>query len=245
MSSGKTTNLNLHAWEPEDRFMREEFNENFAAIDANAGNTRKELEAQIAAAAATAASAAEEAKNAANTAQSAANAAASAASGAQSTAESALQAASSAQSTASSAQQTASSAQNTASAAPRLALGSYSGTGEIFMDASSAKTIELGFEAKVVWLATDGDSSSMDQSEYFGVIGSGMQPWFMLTRDISSVSVYSKDTSGYGYKHSIHFIWSGTTLKFYATLNPISTAFLDAGSCLNKSGRVYRWVAIG
>lgn len=34
MSTNKTQNYGLHAWEPGDDFLREEFNENFAALDA-------------------------------------------------------------------------------------------------------------------------------------------------------------------------------------------------------------------
>lgn len=34
MSSSRTTNLNLHAWNADDPVRRDEFNENFAAIDA-------------------------------------------------------------------------------------------------------------------------------------------------------------------------------------------------------------------
>ena len=34
MSTNKTQNYALHTWEPEDDFLREEFNQNFAAIDA-------------------------------------------------------------------------------------------------------------------------------------------------------------------------------------------------------------------
>ena len=33
MSSNKTTNYQLHSWEPGDDFLRSEFNENFAALD--------------------------------------------------------------------------------------------------------------------------------------------------------------------------------------------------------------------
>ena len=33
MSTNKTPNLNLHSWEPLDRFTRTEFNDNFDAID--------------------------------------------------------------------------------------------------------------------------------------------------------------------------------------------------------------------
>ncbi len=33
MSTNKTEHFGLHAWEPEDRFLREEFNENFAKLD--------------------------------------------------------------------------------------------------------------------------------------------------------------------------------------------------------------------
>ena len=33
MSSHQTTNLGLHSWEPEDNFLRTEFNDNFSAID--------------------------------------------------------------------------------------------------------------------------------------------------------------------------------------------------------------------
>ncbi|MCI8539218.1 MAG: hypothetical protein HFF18_11255 [Oscillospiraceae bacterium] len=34
MSTNKSQNLKLHLWEPEDNFLRTEFNENFSAIDA-------------------------------------------------------------------------------------------------------------------------------------------------------------------------------------------------------------------
>ncbi len=37
MSTNKTKNYNLHAWEPGDDFLRSEFNENFAAIDTALG----------------------------------------------------------------------------------------------------------------------------------------------------------------------------------------------------------------
>ena len=33
MSTNKTPNYRLHKWEPQDHFLRSEFNENFAAID--------------------------------------------------------------------------------------------------------------------------------------------------------------------------------------------------------------------
>lgn len=33
MSTNKSQNLNLHLWEPEDDFLRTEFNENFTAVD--------------------------------------------------------------------------------------------------------------------------------------------------------------------------------------------------------------------
>ena len=33
MSTNKTSNYRLHKWEPQDDFLRSEFNENFAAID--------------------------------------------------------------------------------------------------------------------------------------------------------------------------------------------------------------------
>lgn len=35
MSTNKSQNLNLHLWEPNDDFLRTEFNENFAAIDSS------------------------------------------------------------------------------------------------------------------------------------------------------------------------------------------------------------------
>ncbi len=37
MSSQKTEHLGLHAWEPSDSFLRNEFNDNFSAIDAAVG----------------------------------------------------------------------------------------------------------------------------------------------------------------------------------------------------------------
>ena len=36
MSTNKTQNYGLHAWEPQDDFLRQEFNENFAKLDAQA-----------------------------------------------------------------------------------------------------------------------------------------------------------------------------------------------------------------
>ena len=43
MSTNKTTNLNLHSWVSTDPVRRAEFNENFDAIDANAGETWDEV----------------------------------------------------------------------------------------------------------------------------------------------------------------------------------------------------------
>ena len=37
MSTNKSTNLNLHLWEPGDDFLRTEFNENFQKVDELAG----------------------------------------------------------------------------------------------------------------------------------------------------------------------------------------------------------------
>lgn len=42
MSSKKTQNLELHVWEPEDLFLREEFNENTEKIDAALGAARQD-----------------------------------------------------------------------------------------------------------------------------------------------------------------------------------------------------------
>ena len=36
MSTNKSGHLNLHLWEPEDDFLRTEFNENFETLDAGA-----------------------------------------------------------------------------------------------------------------------------------------------------------------------------------------------------------------
>ena len=46
MSTNKSEHLNLHLWEPEDDFLRTEFNENFAALD---GAMAAETAARIAA----------------------------------------------------------------------------------------------------------------------------------------------------------------------------------------------------
>ena len=72
MSSKQTEHLALHAWEPEDMFMREEFNANFAAIDGEAGALRAAVAAAQAAAEA-AQRAADAAQAAADTAQSTAD----------------------------------------------------------------------------------------------------------------------------------------------------------------------------
>ena len=45
MSTNKTPNLQLHSWEPTDAFRRQEFNENFTAIDTAYGNTEVTLKA--------------------------------------------------------------------------------------------------------------------------------------------------------------------------------------------------------
>lgn len=37
MSTNKSANLNLHLWEPEDNFLRTEFNENFEKLDERGG----------------------------------------------------------------------------------------------------------------------------------------------------------------------------------------------------------------
>ena len=79
MSSNKTEHLMLHAWDPEDMFTREEFNENFAAIDGAAGALR--------AAVAAAQAAADAAQAAADAAQGAADRAQGTADGAQRTAD--------------------------------------------------------------------------------------------------------------------------------------------------------------
>ena len=47
MSTHKSQNLNLHLWEPDDDFLRTEFNENFTAIDAGLESTKGELETKI------------------------------------------------------------------------------------------------------------------------------------------------------------------------------------------------------
>lgn len=44
MSSNKTPNYRLHAWEPGDHFLRSEFNENFAAIDTAIKTERTEAD---------------------------------------------------------------------------------------------------------------------------------------------------------------------------------------------------------
>lgn len=235
MSSRKTTNLKLHAWDPMDQFTREEFNENFAAIDLDAGNVRKEMETKISGAAATAASAAAEAKNAAAAAQSGANAAATAAANAQKTADSAAQAAQA--------------AQNTANGRLRIATGSYTGTGSVNSTASAALTINIGFAAKAVWISTNGDASSMRQWDQTTNTGYTQNPWLLVTPDLESVYVKDFDSTGSLYDHPIHFIWSATTLRIYGTPYVIPSSGtsrpLKAEGCLNDSSTVYRWIAIG
>lgn len=232
MSSRKTTNLGLHAWEPTDQFTREEFNENFAAIDENAGKVRKETDAQIAAAAATAASAAAEAKNAAAAAQSSADAAATAASNAQQTANTATQAAQTAQST--------------ASGRARIATGSYYGTGtaDITTEAK-ARTFNIGFAAKFFLLITNGDDISVDFSRYTYL--EDQIPWIFAMRGTTKVYIITRDQKSYAYKHPVYFIWGDTTVKMYAMPLEVygSGSVLTAEGCLNKSETLYRWIAIG
>ena len=47
MSTNKSTNLNLHLWEPEDDFLRTEFNENFEAIDGAVQGEKTAREAAV------------------------------------------------------------------------------------------------------------------------------------------------------------------------------------------------------
>lgn len=49
MSTNKTTNYNLHAWVPEDDFLRSEFNDNFAGIDAALKSLSDSIAAEAAA----------------------------------------------------------------------------------------------------------------------------------------------------------------------------------------------------
>lgn len=46
MSANKSQNLKLHLWEPEDNFLRAEFNENFAAIDTAVKADRDAIKAE-------------------------------------------------------------------------------------------------------------------------------------------------------------------------------------------------------
>ena len=46
MSSNKSQNLQLHLWEPEDNFLRTEFNANFAALDAAVKADRDAVKAE-------------------------------------------------------------------------------------------------------------------------------------------------------------------------------------------------------
>ena len=43
MSTNKSEHLNLHLWEPEDDFLREEFKENFTAIDRAVGEVTRQV----------------------------------------------------------------------------------------------------------------------------------------------------------------------------------------------------------
>ena len=47
MSTNKTPNYNLHAWEPGDDFLRREFNENFAALDTAVHGGFTDLDSKI------------------------------------------------------------------------------------------------------------------------------------------------------------------------------------------------------
>lgn len=245
MSSRKTTNLGLHAWEPEDLFSREEFNENFDTIDTSAGNTRKELEAKITAAAELAGEAAAAAKSAAETAQAGVDGASAASASAQKAADTAAQAAS----TATQAAQAAQNALDAAAGSVRIETGSYQGTGTINMDASSPTTIPIGFAAKAVWVSTNGTTSGMDEYDNTGLSGSKMDPWLLFTRDMSQVYVRVMDSFTQWVYAPLTLIWSATELKLYATL-PWSTSagngsFRNAEVCLNESDVTYRWIAIG
>lgn len=236
MSSRKTTNLKLHAWEPTDQFTREEFNENFAAIDTNAGNARKETETQIAAAAATASSAAAEAKSAAAAAQQSANAAAASASNAQQTANTANQAAQTAQST--------------ADGRARIAIGSYVGTGTADITSeANARVFEVGFPAKVIFITTNhGLNGKTDGLSYAVNLTNGdFPPWISATREMDLVRFTAMDHKGYYYEEKVFFIWTDTTVKIYMASGApfgVDSKPREQG-CLNLSGVRYYWLAIG
>lgn len=229
MSNRKTEHLKLHAWDPLDQFTREEFNENFELIDGgfgtvdeNAKKQRTELEARIAAEAATAASAAAAAKSAAAAAQS----------------------------TADTAKSAAATAQSTANGRPQIKTGYYTGSGTDRRSSSEALSIDFGFQPKVVFLATNGNADGMTQDRPYNNYGT--QPdWLLLTRDMAKVKTRAEQNIGTSMGmqyYDLMLTWSGNTLKFYVgTLYGHSVAQLSnpGEASLNKNGVRYRWVAIG
>lgn len=153
MSTNTTKNLSLHAWEPFDPFTREEFNENFEKLDAEAGVSRAGIAA--------AQSAADTAQSAADTAQSTANTARSEAQKAQSTVDNL------AQTVANNKSQTdaAKSSTDAALAALQTAVGTHGKTarivyGTMTSPSSGAFSLSFDFKPMVVFLIMQTDNGS-------------------------------------------------------------------------------------
>ena len=137
MSTNKTKNLKLHSWEPTDRFTREEFNDNWAGIDAAWGQLDGRILAEVEARSAEAASrAAADTTLQKNIDAEATN---------RKNADTAIQA--------------------MFEGRPKMVVGTY--VGSISPGASAERTIEIGFRPKVLFIrALDTYSSALTQCRF-------------------------------------------------------------------------------
>ena len=120
-----------------------------------------------------------------------------------------------AQSTAATAQSTAATAQSTAATAPKIAFGSYSGTGTY----GSWQSLNIGFAAKLVIVNQNKPAGTQDQT------------FLMMLRPNTNPS------SPYAGSGDTIVSWDSTSVRWYNG----ESAYYQR----NQSGRTYYWVAIG
>lgn len=184
MSTNKTTNLHLHSWAPTDRFTREEFNENWAGIDAAWGDLDGRLLSEV------------EARSAAvSSVQTALNAKA---------ATSALTTETNARKTADTAEATAranadAALQTAIDEKTRVVVGTYAGNG------SATRTINLGFAPKVVFVRAIDDYIGVNSYEIRSMAIAGTDALY------STATVLSLTSTGFTVR--THTTGSGAALN--------------------------------
>ena len=178
MSTNQTKNLHLHSWDPLDRFTREEFNDNWAGIDAAWGDLEGRLLAEVEARSATAAALATETserKAADTTLQNNINAKANASALTTETNErKSADTALSGRATSLESRVAALEAQMTQR--PRIVSGSYKGNGE--ENKESFQAINIGFRPTVVIAGRDDSYQSLVNRSRIGIAVAGQDQKF-------------------------------------------------------------------